>query len=690
MFSTRRLVLLWPLLGLCALPAQRTPDEAQRALQEGNERFASGHSAPQPVGEGVRRTLARGQSPFAVIVTCSDSRVPPEHVFNTGLGELIVVRTAGHVVSPETVAAIEQAVEQLEVPLCVVLGHEHCDVVAAAVAQLSGNQGERELHRSQAMLQLFERIEPALRKARALDLGGGELLRACEEEHAQLTTHECLRRSELLRRYASVGRFRIVPARYHADGAVEWLPPRPLPVEPDAARAIPPGAIPMGLPPHVALRMLRAGHRRFLGDARPQPDLTAARRAQLAEGEQPIAVVLTDTDSRIAPEHVFDAGLGELYVVRTSGNVLTDESLASIEFAASELGASLLVVMGHNRCAPVAAATRQPEHQQMTPNQRQLLRLLEPSVMGAHGGNPAELAEDAGRRNVQRAVNEARSRSALLRSLEQQGRFAVLPVFYDVASGDLEWLKDGAPEQAVAARSSSQHDSAPRTSARHETGHAASGHDDRAATGSEHQPAATHGEHDQDATHGTADHGATAVAQHGHDSDHGAANDREGSADHQAEPHGATNHGDDHSAAGHDALPVLDWAQLAAPMGETAPGSHSPNANAQHHGDEHEGADDHGAQGTEHDAAGHDDSSHPSTEHQATDHQSTGHEDPEHGAEQGSGRHGEEGHGDHAEHAPTGQGASTLSSRWSDPVVVVGLGGIASLLVAALLALKTR
>ncbi|HEB53740.1 MAG TPA: hypothetical protein ENI87_10860, partial [bacterium] len=134
MHRTNRILFATMSLTLCsALAAQHTPEEALHTLQEGNRRYANDRSVPQPIGEGVRRTLARGQSPIAVIVTCADSRVPPEHVFNTGLGELVVVRTAGHVVGPEAIATIEHAVEHLNVPLCVVLGHESCDVVTAAI-----------------------------------------------------------------------------------------------------------------------------------------------------------------------------------------------------------------------------------------------------------------------------------------------------------------------------------------------------------------------------------------------------------------------------------------------------------------------------------------------------------------------------------------------------------------------------
>jgi carbonic anhydrase len=450
LFATRVLPFLLAAVAAGTAAAQRTPDEALRALRDGNERFAANRSLLQPLGEGVRRTLARGQSPFAVVLCCADSRVPPEHVFNCGLGELVVVRVAGHVADPETVASIEYAVEQLGAPLAVVLAHEHCGAVAAGAAQ--AHPDEPHAGHSAAMQQLLERIEPAVRKARERALGGKELLDACEEEHAHATVHDCLRRSALLRRHASAGRFRMVAARYDLDtGAVEWLPPRPEPLDAPAVDVPLPADAAAGMPPHVALRLLQAGHRRFLGDGKPTADLTPARREQLvAAGQQPLAIVLACADSRTPPEHVFDAGLGELFVVRVAGATLNDAALASIEHAATQLGASLLVVMGHSHCDALAAAAARPETQQLSPNQRALLLRLEPAVAAARAhGRGRDVVEHAARAHALRTVAEARSRSASLRRLEHEGRLTMLGCVYDVASGDLEWLKDTAVPHAT-------------------------------------------------------------------------------------------------------------------------------------------------------------------------------------------------------------------------------------------------
>lgn len=664
MFRTAPLLITTLSLALCAtLTAQRSPDEALRALQEGNRRFADDRSVPQPIGPGVRHTLARGQSPFAIVVTCADSRVPPEHLFNTGLGELIVVRTAGHVLGPEAIATIEQAVEQLNVPLCVVLGHEHCDVVAAAIQQATehGHQS----HLSPSIIQLLERIEPAVRKARTLDVGGKQMQGMCEEEHAHITVAESMGRSPLLRRYASVGKFLMVPARYHAGGEVEFLPNRPLPTQPEAHRSILTGTVPPGLPPHVALRMLRAGHRRFLGDARPAPDLTKERRAQLTEGQQPLAIVVTDSDSRVSPEHIFDAGIGELFVIRIAGNTMTDETLGSIEFAAGQLGASLLVVMGHNRCQAIVQAADHPEKKQLTPHQRRLLRQLEPSVSAAREHRASNLVAKATEGNVLRAVAEARSRSTLLRTLEAEGRFSILATTYDVASGDLNWLKVPQPEMVMEPTASHGDKHAPS--------HVASAHGADPHAADSHGKAAHGGE-----THGNAPH-ADAHSKNAHGTDA-----------HRASSHGVA--GNDHGSAAHGAhdshaLDDLPLMQFPAPGGESRQPHGSGHAEAHgnthdnSHGDAHHGTEK-ASHGNAHEPS-HQESGHAN--HDGVDHSDHGDGHSDHGQSHGNG-HGADSHGDHHGDQRTSEWLTFLK----DPIVIVGLTGITSLLAAAILVLRRR
>ena len=112
------LALLGP---AAATPAQTSPEDALRDLLAGNRRFVTGRSEGAESDPGRRRSLARGQGPLAVVGTCADSQAAPERVFDARLGDLVVVRTAGHVLGPDSIVAVERAVDSLRAPLVLVL-----------------------------------------------------------------------------------------------------------------------------------------------------------------------------------------------------------------------------------------------------------------------------------------------------------------------------------------------------------------------------------------------------------------------------------------------------------------------------------------------------------------------------------------------------------------------------------------
>jgi carbonic anhydrase len=135
----------------------RTADEALARLVAGNARFVRGRARFPTVKKEVLAELAKGQHPYATIIGCSDSRVPPELVFDAGFGELFIVRIAGNVISPEVMGTLQYAAVHLHTPLFVVLGHEGCGAVQAAVAAHDG--GSREPSR---IALLLDRIVPGL------------------------------------------------------------------------------------------------------------------------------------------------------------------------------------------------------------------------------------------------------------------------------------------------------------------------------------------------------------------------------------------------------------------------------------------------------------------------------------------------------------------------------------------------
>ncbi|MGE5815376.1 MAG: carbonic anhydrase, partial [Acidobacteriota bacterium] len=119
-----------------------TADEALARLMAGNDRFVRGEARFPTVQKEILADLARAQHPYATILGCSDSRVPPELIFDAGFGELFIVRVAGNVVSPEVMGTLQYAGMHLRTPLFVVLGHENCGAVAAALAAMKGGAQE--------------------------------------------------------------------------------------------------------------------------------------------------------------------------------------------------------------------------------------------------------------------------------------------------------------------------------------------------------------------------------------------------------------------------------------------------------------------------------------------------------------------------------------------------------------------
>ena len=134
-----------------------TAEQALARLVEGNKRFVRGKARFPTVKKEILAGLAKAQSPYATIVGCSDSRVPPELVFDAGFGELFIVRVAGNVISPEVIGTLQYAGVHLHTPLFVILGHEGCGAVQAALA--AKFHGVRERRR---IARLLKRILPGL------------------------------------------------------------------------------------------------------------------------------------------------------------------------------------------------------------------------------------------------------------------------------------------------------------------------------------------------------------------------------------------------------------------------------------------------------------------------------------------------------------------------------------------------
>jgi carbonic anhydrase len=192
-------------------------DEALRRLVEGNQRFVRGAARREPFRTETLAALRSSQRPYATVLGCSDSRVPPEWVFDAGLGELFVIRVAGNVLSPEVAGSLQYAGSYLETPLFVVLGHEGCGAVGAALA--TKHNGEQ--FRSRVQL-LLDSVVPGLP-----DLDAGlppeERLSRAVESNVRWTVRQILESPEGQARVAE-GRMKIVGAVYELEtGRVRFL-----------------------------------------------------------------------------------------------------------------------------------------------------------------------------------------------------------------------------------------------------------------------------------------------------------------------------------------------------------------------------------------------------------------------------------------------------------------------------------
>ncbi|MCC5581146.1 carbonic anhydrase [Microtetraspora sp. AC03309] len=206
-----------------------TPREAFEVLLAGNQRFVSG--TPQhPNQNAMRRTeIAPVQHPFAVLFGCSDSRLAAEIIFDRGLGDMFVVRTAGHVMGPEVLGSIEYGVSALDCRLVVVLGHDSCGAVAATCTVLEQGSTPAGYVRD-----VVERVTPSVLAARAAGLAQpGEIV----EEHTRHTMDLLLDRSRVLAERVSAGQVAVVALSYRlADGRARTLAGRGLAVTPGSSR----------------------------------------------------------------------------------------------------------------------------------------------------------------------------------------------------------------------------------------------------------------------------------------------------------------------------------------------------------------------------------------------------------------------------------------------------------------------
>ncbi|WP_084580474.1 carbonic anhydrase [Sphingomonas azotifigens] len=227
---SRRALVTGAMLGAAgaALPARAwradgpiappiTPDDALHRLEAGNADFTQDKSRLPNLGAARREELARGQAPFCALLSCSDSRVPPDLVFGGGLGDLFIIRNAGNVIDMAVLGSIEYAVAELHVPLIVVMGHENCGAVRSAIAVV-----ERNADYPGVIGNMIEPILPAALAARTLP---GDRVENAARAHVRRMTAALRRRADpVLLKPQAEGRLKVVGAYYHlGSGTVDFF-----------------------------------------------------------------------------------------------------------------------------------------------------------------------------------------------------------------------------------------------------------------------------------------------------------------------------------------------------------------------------------------------------------------------------------------------------------------------------------
>lgn len=182
--------------------------DAKKLLEEGNARFVENKALDDDISKDKLKDLAiNGQKPFAVIVSCSDSRVPPQNIFDQGLGALFEIRNAGNVIDDITLGSIEYGVEHANAPLIVVLGHENCGAIKAAV---DGGKSSKNISA------ILDKIKPSFDKVKGSTTDKNEIYEKCADENIK-NTLSAIKSSPEIKKLEQEKKVTVIGAKYHIE-----------------------------------------------------------------------------------------------------------------------------------------------------------------------------------------------------------------------------------------------------------------------------------------------------------------------------------------------------------------------------------------------------------------------------------------------------------------------------------------
>jgi carbonic anhydrase len=195
--------------------------------------------------------------------------------------------------------------------------------------------------------------------------------------------------------------------------------------------------------PATVLARLVEGNRRFVRGELAHPGRRPEDFAPLAEGQAPPAIVVGCADSRVSPELVFDQGVGDLFVVRVAGNAISGAGpfiKGSVEFAVAELGARLIVVLGHEACGAIKAAVAHIDANDTLPGSiRDLVEVIRPAAAAVRG-KPGDKLDNAIKANVDLGVERLKGLDPILSELVKKGELKVVGAIYELRTGAVRWL----------------------------------------------------------------------------------------------------------------------------------------------------------------------------------------------------------------------------------------------------------
>jgi len=196
-----------------------------------------------------------------------------------------------------------------------------------------------------------------------------------------------------------------------------------------------------------ALQRLRDGNARFVaGNLNSKTQASPARRDELVEAQQPFAIILGCSDSRVPAELVFDQGLGDLFVIRVAGNVVAPSGIGSIEYCASMFGTQLVIVLGHSRCGAVQATLEQLTHSldDRSPNLASIVGRISPAVGDMvdqeRAWDDQALGREAEIANIHQSVAQLQHGSEIIENLVQSGTLEIIGAHYALDTGIVEFL----------------------------------------------------------------------------------------------------------------------------------------------------------------------------------------------------------------------------------------------------------